>query len=242
MTLEEFSNGFDLLVSSYQRFKAFDNKEILDSIEFDEYEKSQFLTDAQEEVVLSLYTGKNPYGESFETTEEMRRYLANLVKEAQLEPIQNTTGILGMESYSKFFTLPSDTWFITYESVQTSDGACGEGSIQDVYPVKQDEYHKIRKNPFRGANSRRTLRLDLADGVIEIISKNTVTKYYVRYLKKLRPIVLTTMPDGVTVDGEASPTPCEVHESLHQRILDLAVRKGLESKGIRITKDNNENR
>ena len=39
MTTEEFSNEFDTLVSSYRRFKDFDNKEALDSLEFDEYEK-----------------------------------------------------------------------------------------------------------------------------------------------------------------------------------------------------------
>ena len=37
MTTEEFSNEFDTLVSSYRRFKDFDNQELLDSIEFDEF-------------------------------------------------------------------------------------------------------------------------------------------------------------------------------------------------------------
>ena len=46
MTTEEFSNEFDVLINSYSRYKDFDNKEILDSIEFNEYEKSLFLTQA----------------------------------------------------------------------------------------------------------------------------------------------------------------------------------------------------
>ena len=54
MTLEEFSNGFDTLVNSYRRFKDFDKQEMLDSIEFDEYEKSFYLTKAQEEVVTNF--------------------------------------------------------------------------------------------------------------------------------------------------------------------------------------------
>jgi len=44
MTNQEFSNEFDTLVNSYRRFKDFDDREILDSIEFNEYEKSVFLT------------------------------------------------------------------------------------------------------------------------------------------------------------------------------------------------------
>ena len=80
MTNAELSNGFDTLVSSYRRFKDFDKQEILDSIEFDEYEKSFFLTKAQEELVMSYYDGKNIYGDSFEATEELRRQLDSLVK------------------------------------------------------------------------------------------------------------------------------------------------------------------
>jgi hypothetical protein len=52
----------------------------LGTVVLDEYEKSLFLTQAQEEIVINLYNGKNPYGDSFESTEELRRYLDELVK------------------------------------------------------------------------------------------------------------------------------------------------------------------
>lgn len=245
MTLEEFSNLFDTLVSSYRRFRDFDNKEPLDTIEFNEYEKSLYLTKAQEEVVLGLYNGRNPSGESFEQTEELRRYLSSLVAEANLQPTENSTGILGIDSQHKFFTLPEDVWFITYESVVISNGKCEGSNSLDVYPVTQDEYHKVKRNPFRGANDRRALRLDLSDGVIEIISKYTVTAYYLRYLKKLKPIILVDLPNGLTIghtdefEGNEA-TPCGVHEGLHQRILERAVLLGLQSKGIKV--ENSENR
>ena len=241
MTVQEFSNEFDVLVSSYRRFKDFDNKEELDSIEFSEYEKSVFLTKAQEELVLSLYNGKNSFGESFEQTEELRRYLGNLVAEASITPIQSSNGnYLGVDSKSKFFTLPSNLWFITYEAVTTSDSACGKEGTMDVYPVTQDEYHKTKRNPFRGANGRRALRLDLSEGVIEIVCKYNVTKYYVRYLKKLEPIVLVDMPNDISVGGVSNANPCKVHSGLHQRILELAVRMALESKGIGVRTNNRE--
>lgn len=231
MTCEEFSNGFDTLVASYRRFKDFDNKEILDSVEFDEYEKSYYLTQAQEEMVIALYSGKNATGESFEATEEMRRYLANLVKEASLSPISNATGaILGMGSNSKFFTLPEDCWYITYESVSTSDHKCDSYNPMDVFPVTQDDYNRVKRNPFRGANNRRALRLDLADGVIEIVCKYTVSSYYVRYLRKPNPIVLVNLPNDLTVGGVGIQTACRLHEALHQKILERAVTKALQSK------------
>ena len=66
MTPAEFSDGFDQLVNSYSRFKSFDNRETFDSIEFNEYQKSLFLTKAQEELIESLYSGEALEGESYE--------------------------------------------------------------------------------------------------------------------------------------------------------------------------------
>lgn len=239
MTTQEFSDAFDTLVSSYRRFKDFDNKEVLDSVEFNEYEKSYFLTKAQDELVIALYNGRNVSGESFESTEELRRYLSNLVKEARLQPITNTSGlVIGIGSNSKFFTLPQDLWYITYEAVDIDGARCSALSPMDVYPVTQDDYNKTKRNPFRGANDRRALRLDLSDGVIEIVCKYIVKDYYVRYLRKPKPIVLVNMPNNLTIDGVGKKSECELHEALHQRILEKAVTEALQSK---IT-NNNDNK
>lgn len=248
MNCEEFSNHFDTLVSSYKRFKDFDNKENLDSVEFDEYEKSYYLTKAQEELVVALYTGRNSSGESFESTEEERRYLSKLVKEVKEEPITNTLGLpLGIASNSKFFTLPEDVWYITYEAVELSDVRCSSFSPMDVYPVTQDDYNKTKRNPFRGANDRRALRLDLADGVIEIVCKYTVKDYYLRYLRKPQPIVLVDLPNNLTINGISKKSDygndhqgCELHEALHQKILERAVAEALQSKAVTNTNNNNK--
>lgn len=233
MTNQELSNGFDVLVHSYTRFRDFDSAEPRDTVEFNEYEKSVFLTKAQEEVVLSIYNGKNSTGDSFEKTEEMRRYLSNLIMESILEPITTSSGYpLGVESNSKFFTLPENLWFITYEAVQISNGDCDSHTRLEVYPVRQDEYQRLRNNPFRGANERRALRLDLSDGVIEIVSTYTISKYYLRYLKKLSPIVLVDMPQDVSVDGVSIAAECELHESLQRKVLEYAVQRALASRGI----------
>ena len=236
MRTEDFSSGFDTLLNSYSRNGAFGDT--IPDVRLDEYEKSFYLTSAQETYVLSLYNGKNPDGESFEQTEELRRFLSPLVEEKEISPITTTTGILGMESYSKFFTLPENLWFITYESVTVSDSKCENNAFLGVYPVRQDEYQKLRKNPFRGANEHRALRLDLSDGVIEIISKYNVTKYYVRYLRKLRPIVLTDLDEN-SINGVSAITECELPESMHQKILEMAVIMALRSKGVNV---NNENK
>lgn len=231
MNTEDFSHEFDVLLNSY-------NTPV--SISLNEYEKSVFLTDSQEFFVLGLYNGNNRDREGFEHTEEIRRYLSNLIKEASLLPIENSTGILGIDSKSKFFTLPEDLWFITYESINVSDSKCENMSSLGVFPIRQDEYHKLKKNPFRGANERRALRLDLSGGVVEIVSKNTVASYYVRYLRKLKPIVLEDFTGEISVNGISEKTECELPEILHQRILEGAVMMALRAKGVDLK--NNENR
>ena len=121
MTTGDFSSGFDTLLNSYAISAGFGSTDNPGTIELDEFEKSVFLTKAQEEYVLGLYTGRNSFGEGFEQTEELRRYLADLVGEKELYPISTTSGkFLGMDSKSKFFTLPEDLWFITYEVVSVS--------------------------------------------------------------------------------------------------------------------------
>lgn len=242
MTREEFSNGFDTMLNSYSASANFGEKSTKQSIALDEYEKSLLLTKAQNELVVNLYNGRNPYGESFESTEELRRYLSNLVVEKYLKPITNTSGTpLGITSTSSFFALPEDLWFITLESVILDNGKCRGETYMNVYPTKQDEYLNIKDNPFRGANDRRALRLDLSEGNVEIICKYLIAVYYIRYIKKVPPIILTDLPEGLTIEKESKASDCILHEALHQKILDRAVQLALQSKGYNLQRENRDN-
>lgn len=230
MTLGEFSNGFDTLVSSYMRFKDFDKRETLDSIEFDEFEKSTFLTKAQLEVIVSLYNGKNQFGDSFERTEEMRRYLDSLVK---TEVLTDTTTGTPVSSASVFYTLPEDIAFITLEQVTYSEpGTCWDGMTVGVYPVRQDEFDRIRRNPFRGPKDDRVLRLDSGLSVSELVSSHPIASYLVRYVAKPSPIILEDLPNNLSIDGESQAHECEFNPMIHQMILERAVALALNSKRI----------
>lgn len=229
MTNKEFSDLFDTLADSYSFHAAFGKQSSDFALALNEYEKSFYLTKGQEAVVLGLYSGRNSTRESFESSEEERRHLADLVIEDTLYP-DVSTGLKGIDNSSVFFNLPDDLWFITYESLNLEKGKCAGMTSLDVYPVRQDEYHKIKKNPFRGTGDRRALRLDITDNRVEIVSKYPVSSYYIRYIKKLQPIILVDLPDGLTINGESNKTECELHESLHQRILDIAVQTAINSR------------
>ena len=221
MNTQEFSDEFDTLLSSY------DN---ISSINLDEYEKSVFLTNAQEEIVIDLYNSKNPFGDSFEKTEEIRRYLSNLVKTYTTSTKE--TGYTGLSNKSVFFKLPDDLWFITYESVNLKGDelGCMDGSNISVVPVTQDEYYRIKRNPFRSPNERRAIRLDLNKGIVEIISKYNIDSYLVRYLAKPKPIILIELPDGLSINGVSDKTECELNPVIHRAILERAVKLAIRSK------------
>ena len=111
-----------------------------------EYEKSILLTQAQESFIIDIYTGKYNK-DSFEGTEEVTSYLNTLVKDVNITSTVNGEGIT---KYSKFYQLPDDLWYITYESVILNDSnlGCKDGCIAIVKPTTQDEIYSINRNPF----------------------------------------------------------------------------------------------
>lgn len=227
MNTEEFSNAFDTLLNSYSTIPPFGGETKLD-ITCDEYEKSLFLTRAQEEVVTELYTGKNISGEGFEKTEELRRYLSELVN---TEVITNKLdNITGLSDKSVFFKLPDNVLFITNESVKLEDSElkCNIENVA-VVPIRQDDYHSIIRNPFRGPNNKRVLRLDIKNNIVELISKYNISKYIIRFLSKPTPIILTDL-GNITIGNKSTITECALNSALHKTILDRAVRLALISK------------
>lgn len=225
MTNEEFSNEFDNLVNKNVA-KPFG----VDStpLEFDEYEKSMFLTKAQESVVISLYRGTLT-GDSFEKTEELRRYLNELIKTyTTTNKVENE----GLTDNSYFFDIPDDVWFITYESAVSQDErlGCAKGTVMEVVPTAQDSLHKTSRNPFRGPNKRRVLRLDVEGKVVELISKFDIDKYQIRYLAKPEPIILIDLPEDLSINGLTKKTECILNPAIHRVILETAVNLALKSR------------
>ena len=233
MTVTEFSNEFDVLIDSYRRFKDFDNKENLDSLDFNEYEKSIFLTRAQEDIVTSFYNGLNYTQESFENSEEIRRYLDALVKTVKTSTfITNPNSTLSVNSVLAALPLNTDVWYIVYESVDLEDSNLKCNSIQgvSVIPTKHDSLQRILKNPFKRPNERRVLRLDLTGNMVELISKYTISNYTLRYISKPEPIILTNLPNNLTINNVGTKNECKLNPVIHRMILEKAVQFALVSK------------
>lgn len=239
MTTKEFSDAFDTLLNSYSVPMNFGNSDSIGGMVLDEYEKSLFLTQAQEQIIIELYTGRNNKYSSFEKTEELRSNLKGLLKTEVLT--KSNKNFTGLSQYSKFFILPPDVMFITYESATIDDNnaGCKNGTTIPVIPVTQDELDKVMNNPFRYSPDRRALRLDNSLNVAELISKHNLKNYTIRYLSKPTPIVLANLTevsiegeDTISIDGVNTITECKLDSALHRSILERAVALAVTSRSI----------
>ena len=218
MNLSEFSTEFDILYNNIMSNMA---------PAVGSYEKSVFLTQAQEMTVISVYNN------AFEKVEATREAISSLV--AQSPAIHAITEERnGLSSKSKFFKLPLDVWYITSEYAILKDGGFTldtEGNeietlrIADVIPTTQDKYSRTMKDPFRRPNSTRVLKLTNANNESELVSDHEIVSYTVRYLKKPSPIVLEDLSDlDITIDGVSEPTECALGNTIHRTILGQAVQ------------------
>lgn len=177
MTTEEFSARFDVLYNNINSEQA---------PGLNEYEKSVFLTKAQEEFVLSLYNGRNATGLSFEVTEEVRRYLGSLIKSKRIKrgyptDVKSVEGDSDIFKISKkdddmdgLFVLPHDLYFIITEQVEYGgEDKCIGGTLANVYPITADEYSKIKNNPFRGITKYKAVRLDVGQVTLTYENEST---------------------------------------------------------------------
>nr|UVM90833.1 MAG: hypothetical protein [Bacteriophage sp.] len=222
MNIQEFSNSFDTLLQPYIAKESFSEQ---NNLAFDEYEKSIFLTKAQEQIVLELY-------QELEQSEEVRKYLSNLIKTDNYVPVGEQDETLINNNFKSYkVDISNDILFMIYEQCTLSDkNNCIDNKIVSVVPTIHDDLDKVLKNPFKSPNSRKVIRLDF-DNKIELISKYNISNYKVRYLKKPNPIILVALEDNLSINnGDTKVSNGETNPILHERIVQRAVQLAVQSK------------
>ena len=225
MTVNEFSYQFDVMLRSFAQ---------AGTLVLDEYEKSVYLTMAQESFV------KEKYNNNFEQDEELREILRPLITTAvgyQVQPT-NGSGQLYFDKYKTSYWMlqVSNLWWIVHEQVTLYDECladCYNGKIADVKVVRVDELNTIIKNPFLRPNESRVLRID-HDGnnnipKFELISKYNIDSYRIRYIRAPKPIILQNLPDSLTIYGIKQAQTSELNTSTHGEILARAVQLAISS-------------
>ena len=220
MNIQEFSNSFDTLLQPYIAKESFSEQ---NNLAFDEYEKSIFLTKAQEQIVLELY-------QELEQSEEVRKYLSNLIKTDNYVPVGEQDETLINSNFKSYkVEISNDILFMIYEQCTLSDeNNCINNKIVSVVPTIHDDLDKVLKNPFKSPNNRKVIRLDF-DNKIELISKYNISNYKIRYLKKPNPIILVKLED-LNIDKKQEVSNGETNPILHERIVQRAVQLAVQSK------------
>lgn len=216
MNTDEFSNSFDVLYNNIMSNAA---------PGLNEYEKSVFLTKAQEEIVKNYFNPKgNKYQEGFDGSAKRQIDFSSLISVAEAT---STTSSPTFDVRAKVYKFPEDLFLVINESLTTDSG------IKQVIPIRFDEYTRLMSKPFKEPLKFQAWRLVTkgeGNSIIqaEVIphSGETITKYTVRYIRRPKPIILCDLSSeygDVSINGESVKTECELNPLIHEEILQRAV-------------------
>lgn len=216
MTNQEFSNEFDILYNNISSNQA---------PGLDEYEKSVFLTKAQDEIVKNYFNPKgNKYQEGFDGNEKRQIDFSMITKTKSYTTFSAST--FDGRINNKSVNLETDIMMLINEF---ADVTREDDTVRlSVIPLNYREYTRLMSKPYKRPLKFQAWRiLDNTSGATNraevIIGPNdTLTKYTIRYIKRPRAIILSDL-EGVTLDGKNTEQTCELDPILHQEILQRAV-------------------
>jgi hypothetical protein len=222
MTATEFSDQFDVLFSNITSNQA---------PGLTEYEKSVFLTKAQNEIVKNYFTANskgNNIGQGFDDSAKRQADFSCLMK-----TVTETTGSGSqIDPRSSLFKFPEDVYIVINERIGTGSNSIG---IYQVIPLRYDEYTRLMSKPLKRPLKNQAWRLinlgQSGTTNVEIIAGPGITpsSYTVRYIRKPKPIIVGDL-DGLSIDeytygtsGNKTTSGCELDPIIHEDILQRAV-------------------
>jgi len=245
MTTREFSNLFDTLLNSYANTPIFGDTASRQEITLDEYEKSVFLTQAQD-IIVKQYFERTNATPGFDDSERRQIDFSSLITTASV----GVSGVSGFAENSWLISFPSTNvvtasgsivakpLFILNEKLVLSKN--DSFRVYVVVPINYDEYSRQISKPFAQPLKKQAWRLIQDDNSsvtdlikLEIIPTDAARRlttdgytatYKVRFVRRPCPIVLENLTNtGLSVDGTTAITECELNPILHMDILNKAV-------------------
>ena len=222
MTTQEFNTEFDVLYNNIASNGA---------PGVNEYEKSVFLTKAQNELIKAYFLKvsnklQSGYDDNalqqtnFSNLIVLKTYQNNDLEEAKYSSIAN----------SKSVVMPKNSLFILNEQLLVTD-TNNKNKTLIVVPINGDAYSRLLSKPFKRPLKNQAWRLDVNiestkdEQCADLIptAGTTIKGYQIRYVKKPTPIILTTLEDGIMIDGEFEEMTCKLNPILHPEVLQRAV-------------------
>lgn len=221
MTIVEFSNEFDVLYNNITSNQA---------PGLDEYEKSVFLTQAQEDIVRCYFDPKsNKVQEGFDGSQKRQYDFSSLIKTTELK---NVTDIMEYEKNNTNFNLPSlfDVKSVSFLSPDNLFLTINESIIDTktnerflVNPITYNEYFRLKTKPYGMPLKRQAWRLITNDA-----NRLARTGYYVdtKNLSKVWFTSISTKPVTMIVNYSTSEQPPVVKEDDDKVTITLKPKSG----------------
>lgn len=231
MEITDFSLQFDVLYNNITSNRA---------PGLNEYEKSVFLTKAQNELVKNYFLPQSNLKQAgFDDNRRRQADFSNLIENISLVPSSGSTDSkIDKRSNSLLFELvnggsPLRVVAIVNESFTSTKN--DETKLYTVVPMSLVEYSRAMKKPYNEpykgqvwrlitkaglANSTYTTTIEIVRRTVDIEDGATL-RYNLTYVRFPEEIKLySTNP----ITGDTVPTqPCELDESLHEEVLQRAV-------------------
>lgn len=243
MNNTEFSNQFDVLYNNITSNQA---------PGLNEYEKSVFLTKAQDEVLKNYFSPRsNPKQEGYDDSIKRQADFSGLMREG--------SGVVDASPTSQFdprsivYKVPTDVYLIINEQVILKSGTTTKG-IRQILPVNYEEYRRLMSKPYKEPLKYQAWRLFTStesnsfngQRIAEIILTSTdkgsayTKEYKIRYIKFPKPIILSdfsnSFGEDISINGydgseetysnggtNTTWDPCELDPVIHEEILQRAV-------------------
>lgn len=150
MTYSEFSDQFDVLYNNIMSNQA---------PGLDEYEKSVFLTKAQEELVLAYFNPKsNKVFEGFDGSERRQIDFSMLMRTVTPDVASSATDIQGgIAANAKYYKMPSDILLYVNEALKVTREQ--KSTRLTVVPINYIEYNRLMSKPFKRPLKNQAWRL-----------------------------------------------------------------------------------
>ena len=229
MTLDEFSELFDVQYNNITSNQA---------PGLNEYEKSVFLTKAQDEIIKNYFTANskgNNIGQGFDDSAKRQADFSVLMMTKHQTEETSISNIQKLDERSKIYTFPETVFIVINESL-TYVPTSGSKKFFQIIPLKYDEYTRLMSKPFKRPLKHQAWRLINSGSVsgstytkcVEIITTpeydDKELTYNIRYIRRPKPIIVGDI-DDLKINGESynANNQCELDPILHEDILQRAV-------------------
>lgn len=219
MTVQEFSNEFDILYNNIMSNQA---------PGLNEYEKSVFLTKAQDEIVKAYFNPKgNKYQEGYDDSGKRQIDFSMITKDESPALKTENDNYLGYKVQT--FRFPEHPLMFLNETIKVTRNS--SNIVLTIVPLSYLELSRLMSKSYKYPIKWQAWRLIGGENSVEakiIIGPNDTLNednpYSARFIKRPQAIILEDLQEsGLSINGESGEQTCQLDPEIHHEILQRAV-------------------